>query len=159
MPAKNPRLTNTLEPVVAAALRRLSEVTGNSQSSLISELLEGSVPVFQRMIVTLEAAANASAEMRGKLVEDMERAQGRIERQLGFVMDEFDVASAPLLDPIERVPRRRAKGADARPPKAGASPRQSSPKPGSTPLSNRGVRSLTNTGKKHSARSSKGRSQ
>ena len=59
MPAKNPRLTITLQPVLAAQLRRLSELTGNSQSALIAELLEGSEPIFTRMIQVLEAAEQA----------------------------------------------------------------------------------------------------
>ena len=56
MATKNPRLTITLQPSLAAQLRRLSELTGNSQSSLIAELLEGSGPVFDRMIKVMEAA-------------------------------------------------------------------------------------------------------
>ena len=59
MATKNPRLTITLTPSLAAQLRRLSELTGNSQSSLIAELLDGSGPVFDKMIQVLEAAAIA----------------------------------------------------------------------------------------------------
>ena len=56
MPTPNPRLTITLEPSTAAQLRRMSELTGNSQSSMISELLSQSAPVFDRLITVLEAA-------------------------------------------------------------------------------------------------------
>lgn len=147
MPTSNPRLTVTLEPAVAACLRRLSEVTGNSQSKLISELLDGSVPVFERVIATIEAAKAASSEIRGKLAEDMERAQGRVERQLGLVLDEFDSAAAPLLKGVETVARRsrkqptrpRYEGAEAAVVGAGAPV---------TPLSNRGVRSPAKLGRK-----------
>ena len=53
------RLTITLQPTLAAQLRKLSQLTGNSQSALIGELLEGSGPVFDRMIQVMEAAKTA----------------------------------------------------------------------------------------------------
>lgn len=145
MPTANPRLTITLEPAIAACLRRLSEVTGNSQSKLIAELLEGSVPVFERVIATIEAAKSASDEIRGKLASDMQGAQSRIETQMGLVLDEFDGATAPLL---EAVKRRARKGTGARARSAGR-PATAGP---STPMSNRGVRSTANPGKTRKGR-------
>ena len=138
MPAKNPRLTITLEPSLAAQLRKLSELTGNSQSSLIGELLEGSGPVFDRMIQVLEAAKTAKESMRGKLADDMEQAQAKMEGALGVVLEGFDQFTGSLLDEAEAVTRRaRRKGpaSGARAPAGGlgaAAP---------TPISNRGVRS------------------
>ena len=79
MPAKNPRLTITLQPSLSAQLRKLSELTGNSQSALIADLLEGTGPVFDRMIQVLEAAKTAKESMRGKLADDMEHAQSKME--------------------------------------------------------------------------------
>jgi len=140
MPTANPRLTITLEPAVSACLRRLSEVTGNSQSKLIAELLEGSVPVFQRVIATIEAAKLASDEIRGKLASDMQGAQSRIEAQVGIVFDEFDGATAPLLEAVNAVKRRARKGTGAR---ARGAVRAADSEP-STPMSNRGVRSTAN---------------
>ena len=151
MPTNNPRLTITLEPVVAACLRRLSEVTGNSQSKLIAELLEGSVPVFERVIATIEAAKSASAEIRGKLASDMESAQGRVEQQLGLVLEEFDTAAAPLLEGVEVVKRRarkadrgRADGGGTTPVGAPGGGRKARTATELTPLSNRGVRFTAN---------------
>lgn len=136
MTTKNPRLTITLQPMLAAQLRRMSELTGNSQSALISELLDGSTQVFDRVIKVLEAAEGAKQSIRGKVSADLEAAQGRIESQLQLVMSEFDDATLPLLDEVEAVKRRARRGtrrdADAPARHAmGAAP---------TPLSNRGVR-------------------
>ena len=131
MPAKNPRLTITLQPSLAAQLRKLSELTGNSQSAMIGDLLEGTGPVFDRMIQVLEAAK------RGKLADDMEQAQTKMEGALGMVLEGFDQFTGSLLDEAEAVTRRaRRKGAasGARAPAGGlgaAAP---------TPISNRGVR-------------------
>jgi len=137
MATKNPRLTITLQPSLAAQLRRLSELTGNSQSSLIAELLEGSGPVFDRMIKVMEAAKTAKEAMRGKIAGDIEAAQSKIEGALGVALEGFDSFTGSLLDEAETVTRRaRRQGAAgvARAPAGGlgaAAP---------TPISNRGVR-------------------
>ncbi len=136
MPAKNPRLTITLEPSLHAQLRRLSELTGDSQSKLISEMLEGSTEVFSRLIQVLEAAELAKGQIKGKAAEDMKHAQGRMEAQFGLLLDDWEKGTAPLLADAETVARRARKGGlarDARPPAPASL----------TPISNRGVRSLT----------------
>lgn len=122
---------------MAAQLRKLSELTGNSQSALIGDLLEGTGPVFDRMIQVLEAAKSAKESIRGKLADDMEHAQAKMEGALGLVLEGFDEFTGSLLDEAEAVTRRaRRKGAAgaARAPSGGlgaAAP---------TPISNRGVR-------------------
>lgn len=133
MPTKNPRLTITLEPSLAAQLRTLSELTGNSQSSLIAELLEGSGPVFDRMIQVLQAAKTAKEAMRGKLVADMEDAQTKMEGALGIAMEGFDLFTGSLLDEAEAVTRRARRGPA---PRGGIGRGAAAP----TPISNRGVR-------------------
>lgn len=133
MPAKNPRLTITLEPSLAAQLRKLSELTGNSQSSLIGELLEGSGPVFDRMIQVLEAAKVAKESMRGKIADDIEQAQAKMEGALGMVLEGFDQWTGSLLDEAEAVTRRARRGPA---PRGVSGPAAAAP----TPISNRGVR-------------------
>ena len=133
MPAKNPRLTITLQPSLAAQLRTLSELTGNSQSGLIGELLEGSGPVFDRLIQVLEAAQTAKESMRGKLTEDMEAAQAKVENAFGMALEGFDQITGSLLDEAEAVTRRARKGPAER---DGAGLGAAAP----TPISNRGVR-------------------
>jgi len=140
MPTSKPRLSLTLEPLLAAQLQRMSELTGSSQSKLITEILEGSSEVFARLIATLEAAQQATAEVKGKASRDMKHAQQRIEQQFGLILDDFDRSAAPLLESVETVKRRARKGAlarDALPSVPAAS--------AATPISNRGVRSIKNT--------------
>jgi hypothetical protein len=133
MPAKNPRLTITLKPELAAQLRRLSQLTGSSQSSMIGEMLEGSGAVFDRMIQVLEAAETAKEAMKGKFAQDIGHAQTKMEKGLGIVVEGFDQFTESLLDEAQAVTRRgRASGAPHAP--GAAAP---------TPISNRGVRSLT----------------
>ena len=152
MPAKNPRLTITLEPTLAAQILRMSELTGNSQSKIIGELLQGTSPVFERLIRVLEAAKSAKAAIKGKAAADVEAAQSRMEEMLGIVMDDFDNLTGSLLDEAEAVERRARKttpqasgqaqrrtlaGAVAGPRLRGGSDASDSV---TTPLSNRGVR-------------------
>ena len=144
MTTKNPRLTITLAPLLSVQIRRISELTGNSQSAIISELLEGSEPVFTRIIQVLEAAQTAKESLKGKLTEDMEHAQGRMEKQLGLALGEFEDATAPLLATLETINRRSTRTA-ATALQRGARTRASGV---ATPMSNRGVRyDLKATGK------------
>ena len=152
MPTKNPRLTITLEPLLSAQLRRISELTGDSQSKLISEILEGSAEVFARVITLLEAAKSATAEMRGKAMVELGAAQTQIEGQLGLVLETFDQGAAPLLAGVESVARRarrkEAKPADEvrlRTSQRAAPMAPIAVRSGSTPISNRGVRSVDNS--------------
>lgn len=140
MPAKNPRLTITLKPALAARLRRLSELTGNSQSSMIGEMLEGSEPVFDKMIEVIEAAKFAQASMRGKIATDMEQAQNKMESALGVVMEGFEQFTGTLLEESEAVQKRARREGHA---SAAQAPRAAPAPASATPLSNRGVRSLT----------------
>lgn len=105
------------------------------------------MPVFQRVIDTIEAAKLASAEIRGRLANDMGKAQERMEQQLGLVMGEFDAATTPLLEGVETVKRRGRKGTGRATASVSAA---TAPATGDrlrasvTPPSNRGVRSTAN---------------
>ena len=126
-----------MQPSLAAQLRKLSELTGNSQSALIADLLEGTGPVFDRMIQVLEAAKTAKESMRGKLADDMEHAQSKMEGALGLVLEGFDEITGSLLDEAEAVTRRaRRKG----PAGAARAPAGGLGAAAPTPISNRGVR-------------------
>lgn len=144
MPTNNPRLTITLEPSTAAQLRRMSELTGNSQSQMVSEILTQSSEVFERMIRVLEAAEEAKQAAREETASRLDRAQVKMEKQLGLMLGTMDDMSRPLLEHAEKIRRRKAKTA----PGVSGSPRRARPAPEEpTPLSNRGVR-LTQRQKK-----------
>ena len=114
-------------------MRKLSELTGNSQSALIGDLLAGSGPVFDRLIQVLEAAKTAKASMKGKITEDMQAAQAKVEGALGMVLEGLDQFTGSLLDEAEEVTR-RSRGS------AGAARSHGPGAAAPTPISNRGVR-------------------
>lgn len=149
MPAKHPRLTITIDPTVHAQLRRLSELTGNSQSALIAELLAGTQPVFTRLIAVLEAANDARASLRGQLAKELGQAQERLEQGIGLNDARLAAAAvhleqAQILEersqtlPLFEVKHRARRGASG----SAADPARRLP----TPMSNRGVRSTPKTG-------------
>lgn len=142
MPTNNPRLTITLEPSTAAQLRRMSALTGNSQSQMVSEILTQSSEVFERMICVLEAAEVAKQAAREETASRLDRAQAKVEKQLGLMLGTMDDMSRPLLEHAEKIRRRKARATTAH----GSSRR--APATGATPPSNRGVRSDPKTTKK-----------
>lgn len=144
MSTNKPRITITLEPKTAAQLKRISELTGNSQSSMVSEVLEQSSDVFDRLILVLEAAEQAKASSFGVTAKRLEEAQKRIEGHIGIVLDEFDHATLPLFGrPDVAVPAGRDGSGAAAVRDAPAALADDAP----TPLSNRGVRSTPDSRK------------
>lgn len=143
MAAKNPRLTITLEPSLKAQLERISQLTGNSQGALVSDLLRGSQPVFDRLIRVLEAAQVAKEQFSASMGAELQGVQDQLDAQLGLALDTFDQGSRPILEAAETVHRRKRSGS-ARGTR-GAGPARAAKRSDAreTPPSNRGVRSLT----------------
>lgn len=122
-------------------------------SALIFELLDGAEPVLDRVVRLLETAELAKEQMHGHLTRNMESAQERIEHQFGLTLSKFGDDQEDLLSDLDiseygNAPQRRARkgGRLVRPPATSAEP---------TPLSNRGVRSLTKAVNKTSTRLAK----
>lgn len=159
MPAVNPRLSVTLKPSTAALLARLSSLTGNSQSSTVGELLTTCEPIFERMVLVMEAANEVATEAAdemtratSEMADSFRRAHGRMEQQLGLCLDEWEKGTGELLGAMEKVQRRaRRKPSAAAGAGMGASAARPSPRTAAAegypansaaaaPLSNRGVR-------------------
>ena len=113
MPTLNPRLTVTLSPSLSAVLSRLNEITGQSKSSIIAEVLQGTQPVMERMIQVLEAADKAKNALRKEVSEGFEEAETALNHQLGLTMDMFQKASGDLIENMETISRRGAKKGSA----------------------------------------------
>lgn len=115
MAGLNPRISVTLTPSCDAVLKRLSEASGQSRSSLVAELLEESQGVFARMADMIELAKNATDEARQRMAQNMERAQAELEEKVGLAEDLFTAHVMDLVADVETVGRRKAKRVDARP--------------------------------------------
>lgn len=124
MPTHNPRITITLTPELSVILSELSDLTGDSKSSIVADLLGQSAPVFERIIRALKAAKLLQIEAEGGIAEiglGLKRAQERIETQLGLVLDDFDEGCRPILEQAEKVVRRGARGMGAARPRGSRS--------------------------------------
>lgn len=110
---KNPRITVTLTPSTHALLRRLSSLTGESQSAIVSDLLDRSAPIFERVVKVLQAAEQARAQMTEGMARELEDVQRSLEQQLGLVLDEMDALQAGFLADAEAVKRRRREAVTA----------------------------------------------
>lgn len=114
MPTLNPRITVTLTPACSAVLRELSQLAGNSQSAIVGELLESSMPVFERVVAALRAASTIQQSAKQEIAAGLERAQDKLESQMGLMLGDMDVTMRPLLEAAEKVTRRGAGGAEER---------------------------------------------
>ena len=113
MATTKPRITVTLKPSTHATLRRMSELTKNSQSAIVGELLTSAEPVFDRMVRIMEAAVRAKEGAQGTVLKGLEQAHAVMERQLGLLDADFDVRTQDMLDGLEQVARRSGRGAAA----------------------------------------------
>lgn len=113
MPAVNPRLTITLKPEVHSILRRMSALTENSQSAIVGDLLESSLPVFERVVKVMEAANAAKESLSSDVAGGLARAQSKIEAQLGLALGEMDEAYRPILEQAKGSKRTAKSGSAA----------------------------------------------
>ena len=96
-----------LTPASNAILDRLCSVTGQSKSGLIAEFLEDTaMPMFERMVIVLEAATTATDEAKAAARQGFQDAEDRLFGIAGLTSDLFDIASRPILDDAERITRR-----------------------------------------------------
>lgn len=117
---------------MAAIVRRLSQLTNESQSAVVVGILESSEPILSRVIVALEAAEKARDQLPASVRDNLRQAQEALEAQLGFGLEEFDQATAPILAMAERIDRRARRSGPGRASATAAA--------ALAPPSNRGVR-------------------
>jgi hypothetical protein len=110
MPTANPRITITLTPEVHAVLREMSECTGNSQSAIVGGLLQTSLPVFERVVQAIRAARAIEVSAQTEIAAGLERAQDKLEDQMGLFLGTMDEAIKPVLQEAEKVARRAGSG-------------------------------------------------
>jgi hypothetical protein len=107
MATKNPRVSVMLKPSSNAILDRLCAVSGQSKSGLIAEFLEDTcMPMFERMVVVLEAASIATDEAKAAARQGFQEAEDKLMEVANLTSDMFDVAARPVLQEAERIRRR-----------------------------------------------------
>ena len=115
MATKNPRISVMLKPESDVILSRLAAATKQSKSSIIAEFLEDTcMPMFERMVVVLEAAATATDGAKAAAKQGFADAEEKLLGIVGMSTELFEVASAPLM--AETKPKRTDGRTRERPP-------------------------------------------
>ena len=91
MATTKPRITVTLTERQHEVLKMISDCGGQSMSSLLGELIEVSLPTFERMANTFRKLQQAQHKERARMVEALDEAQAALEPIAQAAVDQFDL--------------------------------------------------------------------
>jgi DNA-binding MarR family transcriptional regulator len=131
MATTKPRITVTLTESQHRVLRALSEYSGQSMSSYISEFLTAAEPTMERMAATFQRIRQANDQRRQQIVAQLEEAQAVFEPLAMSVIDQADLFLGRLEEAATGAPPVRD---SARTERTGDAPAPSTNR-GVTPLS------------------------
>lgn len=96
MATSKPRITITLRPRQYEVLKAISDNSGQSMSAFVSEILEQSLPVLERMAESFRKIKSAQDEQKKRIAEELDQAQSAVEPILEQVMGQFDLFMAKV---------------------------------------------------------------
>jgi hypothetical protein len=135
MSTTKPRITVTLTEHQHEVLKAVCAASGQSMSAFLGELVELSMPTFEKMAQAFGKLRDVQRFEKERLAQALERSHGEVEGLARQAMGEFgrmiDVIQAAAEPPSRSAPSTRKAGSVASPDRAGE-------RPGS-PLTNRGV--------------------
>lgn len=105
MPTKKPRMTVTFDPRFYETLTRLAELQGQSKNAVLNDLLMAMHEPLMRTVALLDAAFEASEDVKRGLRESAER----LERDLGVLAGTASGELEKVVEEFERL----MKGAEA----------------------------------------------
>ncbi len=91
MATSKPRITVTLSERQHQVLKIISDCGGQSMSSLLGELIEVSLPTFERMANTFQKLSQVKTAERAKMLQAMDEAQSALEPIANAAVDQFDL--------------------------------------------------------------------
>lgn len=91
MATTKPRITITLTHRQHEVLKAISDNSGQSMSAFVSEILEQSLPVLERMAESFRKIKSAQDEQRKRIAEELDQAQNAVEPILAQVIGQFDL--------------------------------------------------------------------
>lgn len=138
MATTNPRITITLTKRQHEVLRSISDTSGKPMSSFLSELVEGTMPMLERMAVTFQKIHAAQQVERQRFVEELDETQAALEPIALAAVGQFDLFMAKVEARADAVTD-AALAAPARRPNARSAP---STNRGATPPQGKGRKPL-----------------
>ena len=146
MATSKPRITITLNHRQYEVLKAISDCSNQPMSAFISELLEESLPVLERMAESFRKIKAAQDEQKKRIASELEQAQKGVEPILAQVLGQFDLFMGRLEAATGAANEQHDAGADrrreARHEPRGAASRSRVSGVGrvtATPVTNRGV--------------------
>lgn len=91
MATTKPRITITLNHRQYEVLKAISDCSNQPMSAFISELLEESLPVLERMAESFRKIKAAQDEQKKRIADELEQAQAGVEPILEQVLGQFDL--------------------------------------------------------------------
>lgn len=113
MATTKPRITVTLTERQHEVLKVISECGGQSMSSLLGELVEVSLPTFERMANTFQKLRQAQNYERAKMVEAFDQAQSVLEPIASEALNQFDLFLGKIEQGIAAPGPQRSEDTDA----------------------------------------------
>jgi hypothetical protein len=142
MATTKPRITVTLTERQHEVLKIISDCGGQSMSSLLGELIEVSLPTFERMANIFQKLRQVKTAERARMVQALDDAQSALEPIANAAVDQFDLFLGRIEQAAEGVgPQRSEDTITAAAPLApvtnrGATPTRAKPrKPSATRVS------------------------
>ena len=96
MATTKPRITITLSKRQHEVLSSISDSSGQAMSTLIVEVLELSMPVFERMAATFQQLKRQTDVQRARVAEAMDEAQKALDPIAQSALDQFDLFLAKV---------------------------------------------------------------
>ena len=128
MATTKPRITITLNHRQYEVLKAISDCSNQPMSAFISELLEESLPVLERMAESFRKIKAAQDEQKKRIADELEQAQAGVEPILEQVLGQFDL----FMTRVEAAAGAGGEGMRKRPPAPVSAAAR-------TPVTNRGV--------------------
>ena len=113
MATTKPRITVTLTERQHEVLKIISDCGGQSMSSLLGELIEVSLPTFERMANTFQKLHQAKTYERSKMIEAFDQAQSVLEPIASEALNQFDLFLGKIEQGIAAPGPQRSEDTDA----------------------------------------------
>jgi hypothetical protein len=94
MTTSKPRITITLDPNVYGVIRSISAASGQPMSAIVSDLLDSSVPILERMVQTFNQLRTMKETERAAVVKALADAEDVLSPMLMQVTGQMDLLAA-----------------------------------------------------------------
>ena len=96
MATTKPRITVTLTERQYELVKSISDNSGQTMSSFISELLENSLPVMERMAETFRKIKELQDAKKKMIAHELEKVESEIEPAIAGLIDQYDLFASAM---------------------------------------------------------------